>query len=145
MPSRDSEGWLLSNLAAEVRALRHNRQIASGKGLHLFERTGCAACHQPTLYDDGGEPVWLFSDLLLHDMGADLEEEQRVGGATRREWRTAPLIGLSSRSQLLHDGRAITVDSAINAHAGEAQASASAFMALAPEERLVLIEFLLSL
>lgn len=145
VPRRESDLSLLGDLAAEVRALRQSPEIEAGAGLTLFKKIGCAACHQPTLHSVAGEPLWLFSDLLLHDMGIDLEEQERVGSAGRREWRTAPLIGLSSRSQLLHDGRARTVDSAINAHAGEAQASASAFKALAAEERLVLIDFLLSL
>lgn len=145
VPSRNGGSGLLDALAKEVRALRESAKVDAGDGLNLFKKIGCAACHQPRMNTPANQPVWLFSDLLLHDMGPDLREDQRVGGAGHSEWRTAPLIGLSKRSIYLHDGRSKTIPSAIAAHAGEAEASAKFFMALAPSDRLVLIEFLLSL
>lgn len=145
VPNQNDGSGLLDALSKEVRALRESVKVDAGAGLSLFQQIGCAGCHQPRMNTPAKEPVWLFSDLLLHDMGPDLREDQRVGGAWHSEWRTAPLIGLSKRSSYLHDGRSKTIPSAIAAHAGEAEASAISFMALAPSDRLVLIEFLLSL
>ena len=79
---------------------------------------------------------------------ADGRTEGRAGGS---EWRTAPLWGLglvktvNERATFLHDGRARTVAEAILWHAGEAQQSRDAFVALAQNERADLLAFLGSL
>ena len=79
---------------------------------------------------------------------ADGRTEGRAGG---REWRTPPLWGLglvktvNERATFLHDGRARTVAEAILWHAGEAQQSRDAFVALAQNERTDLLAFLGSL
>ena len=66
------------------------------------------------------QPVELYSDLLLHDMGDALADDRPDGSATGREWRTTPLWGLRLMRQfldgqalLLHDGRARTLTEAI--------------------------------
>ena len=41
---------------------------------------------------DGGA-VAAYTDLLLHDMGADLDDGVGAPGVASAEWRTAPLIG----------------------------------------------------
>jgi CxxC motif-containing protein (DUF1111 family) len=47
-------------------------------GRTLFASAGCATCHTPDL----GEAVGLFSDLLVHDMGADLVDTGEYGSFT---------------------------------------------------------------
>jgi CxxC motif-containing protein (DUF1111 family) len=95
--------------------------IARGKA--LFVSTGCALCHTPSLATGDSmaaalrfQPVNLFSDLLVHDMGPDLADGVSQGGANGREFRTAPLWGLGQRIFFLHDGRTRDLLDAIAAH-----------------------------
>ena len=90
------------------------------------------------------KPVWLFSDLLLHDMGS-LGDGIAQGAAGMREMRTAPLWGLRARSPYLHDGRAATVDDAVRAHDGEAAGTRDRYIGLTDEERRQLLDFLNSI
>jgi CxxC motif-containing protein (DUF1111 family) len=123
-------------------AMGHN-QVAS-EGAEIFDEIGCTACHTPALGDVDG----LYSDLLLHDMGADLDDNANVGyyGATpvggSNEWRTPPLWGVRDSGQWLHDGRAQTIEAAIAAHAGEALPSMFKWRALQQSERFALRAFL---
>ena len=59
----------------------------------LFADTGCAACHVPEMPAEGGGTVAAHTDLLLHDMGAGLDDGVGEPGVASAEWRTAPLIG----------------------------------------------------
>jgi CxxC motif-containing protein (DUF1111 family) len=124
-------------------------------GQALFEQLGCAGCHVPELRTGANsisalsnQPVRLFSDLLLHDMGEGLADGRPDGDATGREWRTAPLWGLRIMREflngdafLLHDGRARTVEEAILLHGGEAQAARDAFAALTSSDRAAVVDF----
>ena len=111
------------------------------QGETLFDTLGCTSCHIPALEGRDG-PVPLYSDLLLHEiLPADalgIEE----ASATMREFRTAPLWGLSQTAPYLHTGAADTVDEAIDAHAAEGQAAADAWRALDDAERAALRAFL---
>ena len=96
---------------------------------------GCAKCHLPVLRTGPSTIAALsnvefhpYTDLLLHDMGPDLDDGYTEGRALTSEWRTAPLwgIGLAESSQggmgfFLHDGRARTLTEAIDFHGGEAR------------------------
>jgi CxxC motif-containing protein (DUF1111 family) len=113
-------------------------------GQLLFSTTGCAACHTPTLSANGID-VPLYSDLLLHDIGPAMDDRVVQGEATGKDWRTAPLWGLSIRGRFLHDGRASNVRYAILAHDGDAAAAARAFRQLDWPEQAALIAFLLAL
>jgi CxxC motif-containing protein (DUF1111 family) len=128
-------------------------------GETLFTQVGCAKCHLPTLRT-GASPIaplnrvefHPYTDLLLHDMGPELDDGYTEGSALTSEWRTAPLwgIGLAAGSQggrmhLLHDGRAGSLREAIGFHGGEAAASRSAFNSLTPEEQERLLRYLESL
>jgi CxxC motif-containing protein (DUF1111 family) len=113
-------------------------------GAALFSTTGCAACHSPSLVSPAG-PVRLYSDLLLHDLGPDLDDKVVQGQAGGRDWRTTPLWGLRARPRLLHDGRARTVTEAIAAHGGEATAARQRFNQLSVPERAALLAFLAGL
>jgi CxxC motif-containing protein (DUF1111 family) len=88
--------------------------------------------------------VALFSDLLLHDMGA-LGDGIEQGAARGREMKTAPLWGLRARRPYLHDGRAATIPEAIRGHDGEAAAARNRFEALSSEDQAHLVDFLNSI
>jgi CxxC motif-containing protein (DUF1111 family) len=94
-----------------------------GRGRLLFGTIGCALCHTPTLRTGWSsvaalqnQPVNLFSDLLLHDMGPGLADNIMQGQAGGDEFRTAPLWGLGQRIFFLHDGRTSDLLEAIRAH-----------------------------
>jgi hypothetical protein len=93
--------------------------------------------------------VQLFSDLRRHDMGPELAspapQPSEGGEIAATQWLTRPLWGLADTPPYLHDGRASTIDEAILAHGGEAQASRDAFAALSDDDRAALRVFLLSL
>ncbi|MCX6954051.1 MAG: c-type cytochrome [Verrucomicrobia bacterium] len=121
---------------------------ASLAGERIFNTLDCAVCHTPSMRTErhaiaalSEKPVGLYSDLLLHDMGA-LGDGIVQGTAGARDMRTAPLWGLPARPTWLHDGRANTVDQAIRGHAGEAQNSRDRYVALTDEERTQLLAFL---
>lgn len=129
------------------------------QGKSIFIRIGCERCHRETL-KTGTSPIGALSeknihpytDLLLHDMGAELDDGYTEGSATTAEWRTPPLwgLGLSSSSQggqifLLHDGRARSIEDAILLHGGEGDISRAAFTTLPASEKAALIRFLESL
>lgn len=131
--------------------MTESRQV----GERLFVETGCAACHTPELRTGPHEvpalsdqPVRLYSDLLLHDMGDELADGIPDAGATGREWRTAPLWGLrvmrdflGGSAFLLHDGSARSVPEAVERHGGEGAASRGRFRALSAASRASLIDF----
>ncbi len=86
----------------------------------------------------------LYSDLLLHDMGAGLAGTCAPGASTR-EYRTEPLMGLRYRRTFLHDGRAGRVRDAIMQHGGEAAPARSRFLELHRVEQEALLRFLSTL
>ncbi len=114
------------------------------RGAQVFEAVGCTACHRPRL----GAVRGLYSDLLLHDLGAQLVDGAGgyYGAPLKDEqaplWRTPPLWGLRDSAPYLHDGRATTVDDAVRAHAGEAEPVRGLYEALPPVEREALLSFL---
>ena len=129
------------------------------QGSQHFIDIGCGKCHLQTL-TTGSSPIasldlqtfFPYTDLLLHDMGPGLDDGYTEGSAINAEWRTPPLwgLGLSKNSQggqyfLLHDGRAKTIEQAIELHGGEGTNSKNSFSALSSEEKKKLIKFLESL
>jgi CxxC motif-containing protein (DUF1111 family) len=85
---------------------------ANHPGRAVFDQVGCNFCHTPSL---GGVPA--FSDLLLHRMGAGLDDSITQLSAEGDQFRTAPLWGLGQRIFFLHDGRTKNLLEAIEAHA----------------------------
>ena len=85
--------------------------------------------------------IALYSDLLLHDLGAALASVCSFG-ASPNETRTEPLAGLGYRSLFLHDGRASRVRDAILMHGGEAQGARDAFAALGELTQQYVLRFL---
>lgn len=89
----------------------------------------------------------LFSDLLLHDMGKDLADARVESKASKSEFRTTPLWGLSDYKKgdnvrYLHDGRAKTLNEAILWHGGEANDIKIAYENLDKKNKEKLINFL---
>ncbi len=129
------------------------------RGEALFSQIGCASCHTPTMMTGSSDVEALdhkefhpYTDLLLHDMGSELNDGYTEAAAQAAEWRTTPLWGLglagvSTGGQilLLHDGRAHSVREAIRYHGGEAARSRGAFDALPPSQQDDLLYFLDSL
>jgi CxxC motif-containing protein (DUF1111 family) len=92
--------------------------------------------------------VLLFSDLLVHHMGASLADGVSQGGAGPDEFRSAPLWGLGQRIFFLHDGRSRDLVEAIQQHASsgsEANGVIQNFKRLSPQQQQDLLNFLRSL
>ena len=100
--------------------------------VRVFASIGCALCHVPTMNTGlprasttsralaaamSNQAVNLYSDLLVHHMGAGLADGITQGGAGPDEFRTAPLWGLGQRVFFLHDGRTANLIQAIQYHA----------------------------
>jgi CxxC motif-containing protein (DUF1111 family) len=135
---------------------------ASQLGSDLFNQIGCAQCHTRRFVTvpvntaiNGGAfrvPAALankiirpFSDFLLHNVGTGDGIVQNGGQGTRNMVRTAPLWGMRARGRLMHDGRAHSVNDAIQAHGGQATASRNAFNSLSATNRQRVLTFLSSL
>jgi CxxC motif-containing protein (DUF1111 family) len=115
----------------------------TSSGAAVFGAIGCATCHTASLPGPGNaSPVFLYSDLLLHGMGAGLADRFEQGSATGSEFRTAPLWRVSDRAHFLHDGRAHTIADAIRSHGGQAAAAAASFELLSPSDLQALMDFL---
>lgn len=121
----------------------------------MFAQIGCTLCHTPVLSTGtttsaalSHKLVALFSDLLLHHMGAGLADGITQGLAGGDEFRSAPLWGLGQRIYLLHDGRTTDLMQAISAHASqgsEATGVVGAFQSLPAQAVQDLLNFLRSL
>ncbi len=125
--------------------------VSSMAGGATFNRIGCVECHQRAMFTGTSavaslsmKPVILWSDLLLHDMGA-LNDGIAQADATSHEMRTSMLWGLRARGPYLHDGRAKTLDAAILAHGGEAAKSSVRYSQLNAVQKRQLQDFLNSL
>jgi CxxC motif-containing protein (DUF1111 family) len=121
------------------------------RGEQLFEQVGCTKCHVPELRTGRSnvaaldrKPAPLYSDFLLHDMGAGLAGACGVV-ASPSEIRTEPLTGIGYRRRFLHHGRARNLMDAIRAHGGEASAVKATFDALNRVEQERILEFLRTL
>jgi CxxC motif-containing protein (DUF1111 family) len=139
----------VARLSSFVISLGIDRKPSDSLGAATFRAAGCAACHRESLATEGGGAVTIYSDLLLHQMGRGLSDGTADGTARPGEWRTAPLIGLSSgvasQRRYLHDGRAASVGEAMLWHDGEARRSRDAFRGLDEASRQRLIAFVRSL
>jgi CxxC motif-containing protein (DUF1111 family) len=147
----------LQTLKAPIQRNQNDPDVTYGK--NVFISLNCVSCHKQTLNSGFSElaalsnkPFHPYTDLLLHDMGPGLDDGYTEGSAKTFEWRTPPLwgLGLSPDSQgkeyfLLHDGRAKSIEQAIEMHGGEAAAAKNAYMNLSMSDKDKLIKFLKSL
>jgi CxxC motif-containing protein (DUF1111 family) len=129
-------------------------------GQALFSQIHCDTCHTPAMQTAtskltpalSNQTAALFSDLLVHHMGAGLADNVSQGSAGPDEFRTAPLWGLGQRIFFLHDGRSGPANGglmhAIEQHASsgsEANTVISNFNQLSTQQRQDLLNFLRSL
>lgn len=144
----------IDNVASFMRFLapiaREPHTPASLSGEEVFTAAGCASCHVPTLTTGrhlnpifDRQPVPLYSDLLLHDIGTGDGIPQAAGGPD--EFRTPALWGLRFRRPLLHDGRAATLSDALLAHGGEARSTMDRLVVMPATAWSDLLAFLRSL
>ena len=129
-------------------------------GQAVFSQIHCDTCHTTSLQTSASsltpglnnQTAALFSDLLVHHMGAGLADNVSQGTAGGDEFRTAPLWGLGQRIFFLHDGRSGPANgglvNAIEQHAGsgsEANTVVTLFHHLSEQQQLDLLNFLRSL
>lgn len=149
--------FYLQTLKAPIQRHQNDAEVNQGKA--IFNQIDCTGCHKSTL-ETGYSPINVLSyktfspytDLLLHDMGNQLNDGYTEGTAKTYEWRTPPLwgIGLSENAQggsyfLMHDGRARSIEEAILMHGGEATNSKNAFQNLSQADKNALLKFIKSL
>jgi len=147
----------LRTLKAPVQ--RHAGDADVIKGKELFLQSGCGKCHRPELKTGtagiealSNKVFYPYTDLLMHDMGAALDDGYTEGSAKTYEWRTPALwgLGLAKDAQggsyfLLHDGRATSIHDAIMLHGGEAANSRGKYNTLPEQDKKIMIKFLESL
>jgi CxxC motif-containing protein (DUF1111 family) len=151
----------IRDLARPTAVTPADPQLAASaiKGKALFEKIGCADCHSESL----GSVAGLYSDMLLHDMGVELESSTGYYGAiipapairndkfdaseqpSPVEWRTAPLWGVADSAPYLHDGRAATIEDAVAAHKGEGEDVTERFQNLSAQDQQAIVAFLKTL
>ncbi len=149
--------FYMQTLAVPARRAATDAKALRGEA--LFGSMGCATCHRPTL-ETGPFPevpelafqtIHPYTDLLVHDLGADLADDRPDYEASGSEWRTPPLWGIGLLSTvnghelLLHDGRARGFAEAILWHGGEATAARERFRLAPAADRDALLAFLRSL
>jgi CxxC motif-containing protein (DUF1111 family) len=133
---------ILDSIAVFVRSLAPAMPQPADSA--IFGRLGCATCHLPVLR--AGQEARVFSDLLLHDLGAPMDDGLAEPGAASSEWRTAPLLGigrhLARGGRLMHDGRAGSIREAVAFHGGDAAFARDAFAAAPDGDRAALETYL---
>ena len=138
-----------------VPASRNATKIEVRQGARLFQQIGCDKCHVPELRTGmsdiaalSQQIIYPYSDLLLHDMGAELADGRPDYLATGTEWKTRPLWGIglnmivNGHTRFLHDGRARNLEEAILWHGGEGKNSKDKYKKLTLLERQQLLTFL---
>ena len=150
----------------DARLAATNDAIVGGQ---LFDSIGCDICHIQTLTTApagtvinggaftvpaalGNKIIHPFSDFLLHDVGTgDGIAQTNVAGtntldqSTKNKMRTAPLWGVRTRNELMHEGEEYTRNDAILRHAGEATGVINNYRNLSTTQKNQLVTFLNSL
>ncbi len=149
--------FYLLSLKAPIQRNQNDVEVIQGK--NIFNQINCSGCHKPYFTTDYSpieslsyKEFYPYTDLLLHDMGSELNDNYTEGSAKTSEWKTPPLwgLGLSPNSQggqyyLMHDGRARSIEEAISMHGGEAFDSKTQYQNLSQTDKQSLIKFLKSL
>src|ERR1700730_6655908 len=150
----------------DTRLAATNDAIVGGQ---LFHSVGCDICHIPTFTTApagtlinggaftvppalGNKIIHPYSDFLLHNVGTgDGIVQTNIAGtntldqSTRNKVRTAPLWGIRTRNELMHDLANYTRNDAILRHAGEANGVINSYRGLSTTQKNQLITFLNSL
>ena len=138
-------------------------------GASLFHQVGCDICHIPTFTTApagtlinggaftvpaalGNKIIHPYSDFLLHNVGpGDGIVQTNIAGtntldqSTLNKVRTAPLWGIRTRNELMHDLGNYTRNDAILRHAGEANGVINNYRGLSTTQKNQLITFLNSI
>ncbi len=138
-------------------------------GASLFHSVGCDICHIQSLTTAppgtlinggaftvppalGNKIIHPFSDFLLHDVGTGDGIAQvnnpntgQLDQTMKNKLRTAPLWGVRTRNELMHDGENYTRNEAILRHANEANGVINNYRALSTTQKNQLVTFLNSL
>ena len=138
-------------------------------GAVLFNQIGCNICHITTLTTAapgtlinggaftvpnalGNKIIHPYSDFLVHNVGTGDGIAQVIDPNTGQldqsmanKMRTAPLWGVRTRNELMHDGLNYTRNEAILRHAGEATGVINNYRSLTTTQKNQLIDFLNSL
>jgi len=96
---------------------------STANGFAVFQSIGCNLCHNISFTTPNAaitalsnQTAFLYSDLLVHDMGPGLADNVTQGQATGDQFRSAPLWGIGQRYFFLHDARETNIVSAIEDH-----------------------------
>lgn len=170
-PDNDIEAFAQFMRASRVPS-RDTRLAATSDsqvGQSLFHQVGCDVCHiasfttaAPGTLINGGaftvpaalgnKTIHPYSDFLLHNVGTgDGIVQTNVAGtntldqSTMNKVRTAPLWGIRTRNELMHDLENYTRNDAILRHAGEANGVINSYRSLSTTQKNQLITFLNSL
>jgi len=169
LPEPEDNGTDVKAFAAFMRATKaptrgiQTTDVLAGE--KIFNQVGCAICHVSAITTAlpgtsinggaftvpdalGNKTIHPFSDFLLHNIGTGdgipilptLEY-----GATAYQIRTAPLWGLRTRNRLMHDGLTLTLQEAIQRHAGQAKSVTFKYSMLPSAQKAQLLAFLNSL
>ena len=141
--------------------IRYAADVAAGRALFqsMNGQYSCSVCHVPSIMTanncqpiNGGafrvpealarKIIRPFGDFLLHDIGTGDFIVQNGGPVTRTTVRTAPLWGVRTRTNLMHDGESLTFNEAILRHSGEALQVRLRYQALPASDKRKLITFL---
>src|SRR6266853_489111 len=138
-------------------------------GASLFHSVGCDICHIATFTTSpagtlinggaftvppalGNKIIHPYSDFLLHNVGTgDGIVQTNIAGtntldqSTLNKVRTAPLWGVRTRNELMHDLENYTRNDAILRHAGEANGVINTYRGLSTTQKNQLITFLNSI
>jgi CxxC motif-containing protein (DUF1111 family) len=138
-------------------------------GASLFHSIGCDICHISSLTTApagtlinggaftvppalGNKIIHPYSDFLLHDVGtgdgiAQVTDPNtgQLDQTMKNKMRTAPLWGVRTRNELMHDGLNYTRNDAILRHANEANGVINNYRNLSTTQKNQLVDFLNSL
>jgi len=89
--------------------------------------------------------IEVFSDFKRHDVGTALQDNAPFNQIAANQFITPPLWGIAVSAPYMHNGSARTLQDAILAHAGDAQAVRNSFAALTADQQSQIVEFLLTL
>jgi CxxC motif-containing protein (DUF1111 family) len=138
-------------------------------GASLFNAIGCNICHITSLTTApagtlinggaftvpaalGNKIIHPYSDFLLHDVGTgdgiaqvNIPNSNALDQSMKNKVRTAPLWGVRTRNELMHDGENYTRNEAILRHSNEANGVINNYRSLSNTQKNQLVTFLNSL
>jgi CxxC motif-containing protein (DUF1111 family) len=124
--------------------------IGTGDGIAQTQHANLPAYGQKNL-KKMSDKMRTESDLGRVDVSTEKDDRRilkttpGVDQRTANKVRTAPLWGLRTRPQMMHDGMSFTIEDAIRRHNGQAEGVRLKYEALSSDQKRQLIAFLISL